>query len=518
MKLFKSEKSKLLILFFIFLAFHLILLCTTRLYPFLDIPNHLALSTIYKFYDEPGNRFSQYYVLDLFPKPNIFHMIFCSLKIFPTVENANRIFYCLYVLLYALSVYLVIKKAGGNPWYALLSLLLIYNFNVSYGFTGFTIAIPVVLLVLYCILCDTRSATFWNSCSLAILFLLLFFMHALATVFSVFVFCVYCAFKYRRCIKVAAVKFLCVVPVFILMTHWWIRDSGEFHGNGLPASLYAYYSKTFFYTLYLRAGFLVHDNFRLYGGPLGYTVALFFSLFIISVSLSPVFFMKYRRQINFRGHAFKSLFVFGSCSGCCVLFSPETIPGFSLLFERFSIFLMLSIVFIGSMLASERLPRVFKLSMLIVCCLHCVLWFFCMRDFNKENITFNKDFFSIEAGCKTMASLIYDYRFRNVSMYDNFLDYYIVWTQGIATTRSIDERSFPVKRKVSVLELPPYLEWIGKFRNYDGRYANMDCILLRGDIPQSAQKHFNDFIAVKSSGRWTLLKKRLPASDEKLIN
>ena len=48
-----------------------------------------------------------------------------------------------------------------------------------------------------------------------------------------------------------------------------------------------------------------------------------------------------------------------------------------------------------------------------------------------------------------MAGLIYDCEFRKRHIYENFTDYYIVWKQGIATTRVIDDRSFPVMRKAS---------------------------------------------------------------------
>ena len=82
------------------------------------------------------------------------------------------------------------------------------------------------------------------------------------------------------------------------------------------------------------------------------------------------------------------------------------------------------------------------------------------RDFDNENRMFNREFFSPTSDkWEKMAGLIYDYRFRGRSVYDQFVDYYIVWKQGIANTRVIDDRSFPVRRKVSKKKLPPFIGW-----------------------------------------------------------
>jgi hypothetical protein len=164
---------------------------TTRLYPFVDIPNHLAQATIIKSHGELTNKFDQYYSVDMFLKPNVFYLFFCTSKIFPSVEFANKIFYCVYVVLFPLSVFMVIKKIGGNPWFALLSFLFIYNYSVCYGFVGYTIAIPFVILIFYFILGDFEDDKAWKNILLSSLFVLLFFIHALAAIFSLLIF--FCA-------------------------------------------------------------------------------------------------------------------------------------------------------------------------------------------------------------------------------------------------------------------------------------------------------------------------------------
>ncbi|MCK4235755.1 MAG: hypothetical protein KAX38_01465, partial [Candidatus Krumholzibacteria bacterium] len=76
------DKKALLAIFIIATGLHVILTFTTRIYPFTDLPNHLAAATIYRHYGEPSNRFLEFFSLDLFGKPNVFHQVFCSLRVF----------------------------------------------------------------------------------------------------------------------------------------------------------------------------------------------------------------------------------------------------------------------------------------------------------------------------------------------------------------------------------------------------------------------------------------------------
>ncbi len=183
--------------FLILIGLHLLLICTQRLYPFTDLPNHLAAATISRYYDDPSNRFAEFYALDRFLKPNVFHQSFCGLPLFPSVEAANRAFLCLYVLLLPLSVLLVIKRMGGNRWFAFLSFLLLYNYNASWGFVGFIFALPLVLISLLVSTGFIERPTPLRGFASAGLLAALFFVHALAALFSVLLYIV-CLFATRR--------------------------------------------------------------------------------------------------------------------------------------------------------------------------------------------------------------------------------------------------------------------------------------------------------------------------------
>jgi len=74
------------ILILIFLILNTLLLSSMELFPFVDLPNHLAEASIFKYY-EPANLIGQYYTPTPWYFPNTFHTVFCSL--FPSVEWGN---------------------------------------------------------------------------------------------------------------------------------------------------------------------------------------------------------------------------------------------------------------------------------------------------------------------------------------------------------------------------------------------------------------------------------------------
>jgi hypothetical protein len=269
-----------------------------------------------------------------------------------------------------------------------------------------------------------------------------------------------------------------------------------------------------------RGGIIVHDNFRLFGGIYGYLVAAFFSVFIILFTIKPLFKKVYTIRALVKSPAVICVLILLFCSLICSIFMPVELPGYSFLCQRFTVFLFIAIILFGSVIAPKRISRFSKILMCLVVTIHCALWIQNFNAFNEENKGFDKSFFSSCDRNDIVAALIYDYRFRNVSVYDNFLDYYTAWTNGVCTTRFIDDRSFAVGRKVSKEELPPYIKWIGKDKEeyiewigrdksnvYDGRYRNVDHIIVRGDLPASTLQGLNDFTVVEQRGSWFLYSK-----------
>ena len=125
----RIDRRWFVIIFALLIALHLALIWTTRLFPFTDLPNHLAAATINRFYEDPACSFSDYFTFELFPRPNVFHLLFCSLGIFPSVEFANRVFLSLYVLLLPLSALFFLRRTGGNHWHSIAAFVLLYKYR-----------------------------------------------------------------------------------------------------------------------------------------------------------------------------------------------------------------------------------------------------------------------------------------------------------------------------------------------------------------------------------------------------
>ncbi len=483
---------------------HCILLVSIRLYPFLDIPNHLAIAAIFKYYGSAGTCFDNYFSLELFPKPNIIHMLISTLPVFPSVESGNKAFYCLYTVLYPLSVVVLVWKCKGNQWFSVLVFLLLYNLNATYGFTGFTIAIPFVLFTLFCTIEYLISFRLHWACAVTLLLLSLFFMHALAAVYTIMLFCICCLFAQAGVMK-KAVSLWPVLPACALILVWWLQDSSSYSAGALAPAVRDYFSNRYFSTFYHRFGFFVHDNFRLFGGMTGYGVAACFSMLIIFSSLAAVYFNRRTLKKTIRLQRCRFVIVFLISTGVFVLFLPDRLPGYSYLFQRFSVLLLTAFIIAGGIFCRRRLDFVVVMLFCSACCIHFVLWSECFVKFNKENQGFDETFFSDIKPDAIMASFVYNYRFRDVSVYENFADYFTVWNKGIAVTRLYDERSFVIRRKASKDKLPVFIEWIGKRGTYDGRYANVDYMLVRGDCKQSKES-LGNFYLFRKNETWELYK------------
>ena len=141
--------------------------------------------------------------------------------------------------------------------------------------------------------------------------------------------------------------------------------------------------------------------------------------------------------------------------------------------------------------------------MIAVCIFHFLLCADFVRGFNKENDGFTEDIFPRKNDA-TLAGLMMSYRYRDMSSYLHFPNYYIIWNRGIAVTKIVDYRFGAVRRKASPASLPPYNEWIGRFGRYDGRYGYVDYLLFRGNPGTDIMKHLTAFRPVRSVHPWTL--------------
>ena len=476
-------------------ALHLALILSARLYPFTDLPDHLAAATIARHAGEPSNHLAEYYRVDAFLKPNTAHLIFCNLAIFPSVEFANRAYFALYVIALPVSVLLALRKLGGNPRFALLSFLLVYNYNVSWGFAGFALAIPLVILFCRFFVFDERGVAGVSRVVWAALFLvLLYFVHLLAAMFCLLLLLFNLVSRPRSVARALGGIAAASLPLVVLAAAWWRSETRDYAGPGLLRFLSDYYRHAFARTFVERRWIPILDNSHLFAGAAGYAVAGLFSLGIVL----PAVVLSFARRAGGRGARSAAVLplLLGALLSC--LFLPNEIPQQSVLYQRFSALLFLALIIYGGARAPERLRPSVVAAFVALALFHYALWANYFFDFNRENAGFDRAFLRPAGDGKRLAGLVYDYTFRGGPVYIHFPSYYVVWEKGAATTKITDYRFGPVRRRASANDLPGYLEWVGKRNNYDGRYRDMDYLLIRGAAPPGG------FEVARTAGRWSL--------------
>ncbi len=484
-------------LFLGLIALHLALVFSARLYPFVDLPDHLAAATIARHAGEPSNAFAHYYRAETFLKPNTFHLRFCGLALFPSVEFANRVFFALYVALFPLSALLVIRKLGGSPWFAFLSFLLVYNYNVSWGFVGFAFAVPLALLFCRFFVLDERGVSGApRALGAAAALALLYFVHVLAALFCAFLLFLRLVTRGRRALRSLPANLAAALPLAVLIFVWWRGEGRGYAGTGLSQFLRNYYSSDFVRTLFKRKSVFIFDNYHLFEGVKGYAIAALFSLGVVVPAIA---------SLRARRRGASGVLPLLLAAALCCLVLPNELPEQSVLYERFSVFLVLALIVFGAARATARLPRATAAAFVALGILHYALWAGYFFEFNRENAGFDRAFLRPEGSGKKLAGLVADYTYRGRPIYIHFPSYYVVWEKGVATASLADFRFGPVRRNTNEIELPRYLEWVGKRGNYDGRYRDMDYLLLRGgNAPEG-------FDIERTAGRWSLCGRAAPA-------
>jgi hypothetical protein len=481
-----------------------------------DLSDHLASATILRYYGQAANRFAEYFSINsLWLRPNVFHLLFCSSTIFPSVEWANKVYYCLYAVLLPISILLLIKKFNGDQWHALLAFTLLYNYNVSWGFVGFTMSIPLLFVLLYFTLnYFERPSALWCVLVMA-MFVLLFFVHALMTVFALSLFFVCSVRRNGLSLTMLARALGIMTPVLVIIIVWWnMREVSPAAGPGFVASLLDYYENLYVSTLVGRFRLLILDNYFLYEGVLGFLVAFFFSLIIVTsagTSLAELYRTGQLSQpVTKEREALLLKMLFWPL--LCFALLPDQIFNFQILYHRFSVLFLLTAVIVGSIGTPRKWRDMKIVGICAVCILHLILWTDYFKDFNRENALFTRSFFPVDSSQETLGGLIYDFAFRGKPVYVNFPSYYITWTQGIATFRIVDIVDFapPIRKKDGPTAMPAFVEWANLLDSYNGSYASLDYILVRGEVAQNSPRYPRSFQLEKAGGKWSLYGRKAP--------
>ena len=501
----QTSQKQVAVFIVIFVLFNAILLSTLELLPFIDLPNHLAEATIFKFY-EPGNLISQYYEPTPWYFPNTFHTVFCSL--FPDVEWGNIIFHILYVTALQVSVFLVIRELDGNHWYGGLAALFTYNYNVTFGFVGFAISIPMLIFLFYVVLLYIRTERIYLTLVIAFVLVMLFFMHAQNALMGLVLYGCMLLFHFRKNFGKLIIHCLSVpLPLIIFIFTWWYSRAPEQQEESTLSYLTTYYKTSYFQDFAVRFRIIVFDNFQLREGITG----LFIAAFFFTCLIVPVIMARHpKKRLSWGALTPNVVYagVFFLITFLCYILVPDKLPGQTPIFQRFSTIVILALIMLISIpLKGADTPR-FKYFVIITVGLYSLLWAEYMVSFNKENKNFNEALFEGMEVQQTLAGLIYDNQYRGRKVYIHFPNYYIVWKRGIAASKIIDYRFGVVRRAKSEAVLPFYHELIGEDYHYQPQYSDVGWLLVRGLAPRTPDPNLQHFRLYRKSGPWSLYENR----------
>jgi hypothetical protein len=508
------------VVFVILIGLHVALMLIPRIFPLIDLPYQLSAATIYRFHGTPGDPFADFYDVKVLPNPNVAHFLFCGSGLVPGgVETANRIFLILCVILLPAATALTLRRWGGDPWLSLPAFMLVYHYSFSWGFPGYALAVPFVLIGALILGEHRQRPRAWLWLVLVVWPLLLYGMHLLAALFFAWLLALHAATLLRRAPRRALADLVAVVPLAALVIFWQTRGGAGGTGPGVLPELRDYYTVGYARTLVRRAAVFLWDNHAVLRGAAGFAVATVFSGTIAALAVVGFASTVRRRDAAKRATSGPTsgptpgpidiavLLLIAAASA--YLLVPFQIPGTAHLFERFSVLVMLALLLYAA--GRVTLGSRMRLVVLGLCLAHWGLWADYYSDFRSKTADFDRSILPEATPGTVLGAFIFDADFRGRPIFIHFPDYFTVWKQGISVSKVGDYRFYPIHRRAPIEILPVYDEWIGKFgtfdgtsRGYDGSYAGLGYLITRGSPPPELRHALAGYQVARTQGDWTL--------------
>ncbi len=495
-----------ILVFFGILGASLSNLWRLTLYPFPDLPNHLAEAYLYRQLANPVDSLHQYYHMVVTPLTTAtIHLYFCSL--FSDVELGNRIFYSVYMLLLPICSLLLIRSAGGNRWFGLLSFLFIYNFSLVEGFSAFSMGIALVVLdMLVLAKFLTTPSPLWTL-ALALVGVLLFYAHAVLLLFSCLAVLVILLSGQGISIRSRLLAIAALVPAFSLLIVWFIQFRTEGSEQPMLSFLASYYRADYFSTLGNRLVGLLYDNKQIAGRPTGHLLALLFAAPLLIGFIASGAREKFRNLLHQDTGARHVSLVFFVLAGLCYLLLPDHLPGWWFLYQRFSVFLFLGLIWILSWLVPPAFIKSAQILTVLLVIGHTLLWFQYFSAFNGIAKPFRTLLYHApQSSGLTLSAIIDEYDFRGSPILNHFQNYQLIWNHGAVPSAITDYRFKLVERLPG---LPPYQEWIhnDSYTNLVNNYAGEELMLVHGTGPQEFIQQDDRYRLLGSQAGWELFRK-----------
>ncbi len=342
--------------------------------PFTDLPNHLAEAYIYSISDEPDHPLNREFSIDVTPiTPNSLHVVFCSW--FDDVEVGNRVYYSAAILILLGGMALLVRLARGEPWLALLASMLIYNYNMVWGFTGATLGVVLLLPVAAVLAAWIRRPGIPWALVLTALMVVAFRNHAL--MFLVAALIVVCATLSRTVLpwRTRLLGLLPLAPATMLLAMWSLQARAFSDHEPLPSYLAAYFRTAYFPTLAKRlARFGANENFRLAEGVDGVLIATAFTLPIIVLLATGIWHRRRELARLVEDPVHHVAVVFTAVTALCYLLVPEALPGEPMLYQRFSVAVLCGVLWLASFITAGRIRTVVIVLTVPFVLVHGLLW------------------------------------------------------------------------------------------------------------------------------------------------
>ena len=367
----KSKDVTPLVILLLLSVFNVLVLQMLKEYPFTDLPNHLAEATIYKFSSDSSDLLTKFFRCEIeLWKPNIGHLMLYSL--FPTAEGANAVCYSLYMISVPLLIAVLIRLCRGDLWFSILSCLTLYNFNACWGFLGFTLAIPLVLLCLIVHIVFSARNSPTVGVFLSVLMFILFYMHVLAFLFVVLCFLITELAELRYSGKSYSwARLLVIIPGAVLFLVWYYY--GEEFGDGSEFRyLRDYYLFDYPESIVSRLVDVFFDSNHIwFQHGFDKVVSFLFSIVILGWVLC------IRRNEVAESQstvvARRATVCFTSAAAFCYIILPSGFPGQPYLNERYLVFVFLGFICILSWGVAPRFRRVLKTPVAVTAAIYCIL-------------------------------------------------------------------------------------------------------------------------------------------------
>jgi hypothetical protein len=480
---------------------HLALVWAFPVPPWPDLPFHRATAYIRSAYNAPGSVLPNYYGLPaLGAKPNIAYHLATATGILGQVERADRIVYSLYVLATPLLVLAILRRCGGNAWFALLAIPLMYNFSVTYGFVEFTFGIPLLLALFLSLLCESRAMPVVRGVILAALF----YAHAMMAVAGLCLLSVHVLlWSWRRGIR-NTFHLLSALPALALLAHWYLSQRG---GGG--AGWLAHYYKGRYLPEF---GTRVADLFRLDNGVLiSAAVAPWIAAgFTLSIAAAIVWTLLRPRtavRTEDRGRL-TGLWAWLITMGAIVLLAPPGFPPFWWIYERFIWALWLGLIVLAAVRTGPRMPAKAVAGFVVLLAVHAALWAEHLASFRNEHRDLRAVLVEHEPQY-VLGMYMADTRYRGErEAFVHFGDHATLVGGGPVVSHIYDFPQVQVERRVSRDVFPMYQDIQTQGPSAYVDLAAIDDVLVRGGLTPGRDDEFGcAFVPVKTAGAWTLYRR-----------